>query len=1547
MLFVAGLLLAATPVARSTTTTYSFNAHVVADTADGATAVQGGDIDGDGDTDIVASSFNDDTIAWYENDGSETFTKRTISTTADGARSVHVVDVDGDGDLDVISGSELDDTVAWYENDGSGGFTTHDISLTANAVWWVTAADMDGDGDIDVLAAIVSGDTIYWYENDGSENFTERIVSDDSTDPRSIQAVDLDGDGDLDVVAAGSPSSVTGTDLRLHTVTWYENDGSESFTKRTVASSVIGAWAAYTADVDGDGDLDIAVASRISSSLRWYKNNGYESFTERSITSSTDDLRSVYAADVDGDGDQDLLTAGRRFDAVTWWVNDGSGVFARRTITNAADDVRNVHAVDVDGDGDLDVLSAAVASDQVVWYEQQRTVFGATITAISPANLATNIAADVTITATASGALAPGTVSAASFTVDGSQTGRRSGTVSATGSQIQFDLARDFLPGERVTVTATSQLETSGGDRVAPYAWQFQATRSSSGALGSGVFGAATTIANRAATTIANRAATTIANRAATTIANRAATTIANRAATTIANRAATTIANRAATTIANRAATTIANRAATTIANRAATTIANRAATTIANRAATTIANRAATTIANRAATTIANRAATTIANRAATTIANRAATTIANRAATTIANRAATTIANRAATTIANRAATTIANRAVTTSGDTMVSADLDSDGDMDVVFRHGGTTVAWLENDGTGAFTEHSIASLGAFDDDVNGLVVADIDADGDMDVLVATDAGGVVWLKNDGAEGFTAQVLVDVGAVLLRVLDMDGDGDLDLVTGHRTGDSRAFAWYANNGSGAFSEQDRVDTFPGPRYFMEVADLDGDGDLDVLGGQNVWFENDGTHTFTERSYSIPEPSAGFQNDQQAADLDGDGDLDIISSRFVPTAFDAGPSDLSWYENNGSLTFTKRTIAEVSINAIHIADLDGDGDLDFATSDGGVAASGDESFAWYENNGAQTFTKRTIDAAAEPQRVHAADFDGDGDLDLIAGLSSTVALYEQLSIKIAVTGNGTTISDGDTTPDASDHTDFGTVRVSSGLVSRTFTVQNLGGLLLTLGTDAVSLSGTHAADFSVTAQPATTVAAGGSTTFTVQFDPSGTGTRSATVSVANDSDGAPYTFAIQGTGTQPSVQVTATDGNTTVSETGTTDQLSVVLSEAPTANVVLTVTTSDTGEATAGPGTLTFTTANWDQAQTVTVTGVDDNIADGEVGSVLRLAIASDDADYAALGTLNLGISTTDDEALNVSIADASVGEDDGTVVLTVSMTFASPDPVTLFFELADGTATQGNDFDIAPMDGFTIDAGETSKTVTVFIINDDVGEPTETFTASVSNPSAGTVTDGTATITITDDDAPLPVELTAFEAVVDQQAVVLTWQTASETNNAGFHIELQPVPAAANEQPDATPWRDVQFVQGHGTTLQAQRYQTRLDDLDAGTYRVRLRQVDFDATFDYSPEVEVTVELAETFVLSPAYPNPFNPSAQFTLQVREAQHAEVGVYDASGRQVAQLHRGPLSAGMAHVFRLEASGWASGLYVIRVRGERFVSHQTITLIK
>jgi HYDIN/CFA65/VesB-like, Ig-like domain len=126
-------------------------------------------------------------------------------------------------------------------------------------------------------------------------------------------------------------------------------------------------------------------------------------------------------------------------------------------------------------------------------------------------------------------------------------------------------------------------------------------------------------------------------------------------------------------------------------------------------------------------------------------------------------------------------------------------------------------------------------------------------------------------------------------------------------------------------------------------------------------------------------------------------------------------------------------------------------------------------------------------------------------------------------------------VRGNSLSIVDGDSTPSLSDNTDFGSTALDGGTVSRTYTIYNLGGTNLNLtGVPKVSVSGSHAADFSVTLQPSSPVAPGGSTTFTVVFNPSALGIRTAALSIANDDpDENPYNFAIQGTGVENITQL------------------------------------------------------------------------------------------------------------------------------------------------------------------------------------------------------------------------------------------------------------------------------------------------------------------------------------------------------------------------------------------------------------------------------
>ena len=180
-------------------------------------------------------------------------------------------------------------------------------------------------------------------------------------------------------------------------------------------------------------------------------------------------------------------------------------------------------------------------------------------------------------------------------------------------------------------------------------------------------------------------------------------------------------------------------------------------------------------------------------------------------------------------------------------------------------------------------------------------------------------------------------------------------------------------------------------------------------------------------------------------------------------------------------------------------------------------------------------------------IDGGARPTGSNTVDM----------GADEGVVTAAEMDVK----GNNTSITDGDATPSASDSTDFGSVVTVGFTRSVTYTISNTGETSLTLsGTPKVAVSGTHAADFTVTTQPTSPVTGGGSTTFVVSFDPSATGTRSATLTIANsDANEGTYDFAIQGTGVTREIAVKGnntdiTDGSTSASTTNFTNFGTVV---------------------------------------------------------------------------------------------------------------------------------------------------------------------------------------------------------------------------------------------------------------------------------------------------------------------------------------------------------------------------------------------------------
>lgn len=188
-------------------------------------------------------------------------------------------------------------------------------------------------------------------------------------------------------------------------------------------------------------------------------------------------------------------------------------------------------------------------------------------------------------------------------------------------------------------------------------------------------------------------------------------------------------------------------------------------------------------------------------------------------------------------------------------------------------------------------------------------------------------------------------------------------------------------------------------------------------------------------------------------------------------------------------------------------------------------------------------------------------------------------------------------------------------------------------------------------------------------------------------------------------------------------------------------------------------------------------------------------------------------------------------------------------------------------------------------------------------------------------------------------LPVALAGFSAErLGARAVALTWQTHGETDNAGFRVEY----ARGGEA-----WQAAGFVEGQGTTPQHHAYRYVLDQLVPGIYRFRLKQIDVDGTFAYSPVVETVLELPGEYLFEPAFPNPFNPVTHLRFAVAERQPLTLALYDLAGRQVQVLYTGTPVAGALETVRLDASQLPSGTYVVRLTGRDFTATQMITLMK
>lgn len=376
------------------------------------------DVDGDGWLDVVGAKrgTGDDGVRWWENPGDSGggWSEHSVSGVYfDEARGVDAGDLDRDGDLDVVAGAYLSGAVSWFLNDGGDGtaWVAHDVPFPLAGVYSVQAVDMDSDGRLDLVTGTrndsAEADIVVWRQ--GASGWTPVAVDTDFDGATTLRLVDVNRDGALDILSYA---------IYSERIAWFENAGPTTYLEHPIASGQGNHLDA--ADLDCDGDLDVVAVAFYTDHLTWWENTAGDGsvWVERAIPTPRV-FQSVRAGDVDQDGDSDLvaghagspgslwvltndLCAGGGFTAnelgdmymndvelgdfnldgstdlavvsfpnntVAVWLSTGApGVFERHDVTTTHDGGQDLVAADLDLDGDLDLASAAYYLGELRWW---------------------------------------------------------------------------------------------------------------------------------------------------------------------------------------------------------------------------------------------------------------------------------------------------------------------------------------------------------------------------------------------------------------------------------------------------------------------------------------------------------------------------------------------------------------------------------------------------------------------------------------------------------------------------------------------------------------------------------------------------------------------------------------------------------------------------------------------------------------------------------------------------------------------------------------------------------------------------------------------------------------------------------------------------------------------------------------------------------------------------------------------------------------------------------------------------------------------------
>ncbi len=440
-----------------------------------------GDVDNDGDIDVVTANYDGNSVSVLLNQNNGSLAAKVDYSAGSGTNSVSLSDLDRDGYLDIVTTNGSSDNISVLMNNGNATFASAVNYSTGNEPDYAAFGDLDGDGDQDVVIShYLNGteDVVIMKNNGDGTLVKSSTLNLNLTGRYFVFLNDLDNDGDLDLIRSsqGNNKFEVWINLGDATFVWSTYSGYTASNLRSIG----------VADLDGDGYSDIIAPNYTAPNINVYKNNKSGYFGSPTGYTVGSGPYQIAVADLNADGDMDVLTPNYNGNNFSLLLNNGDGTFAAHKVFSTGANPDFITVADMNGDGFSDVIVSNHSDNTVSIFKG--ITYRPTISLISPAQNALEIAANSDIEITFGAPIDESTANATTIKVYGSLKGAYSSTFSyQSGSKkLTINPNENFAVGENITVILTTDIKNAGDLSLAnSFTWSFRVKSQPAGSFSS------------------------------------------------------------------------------------------------------------------------------------------------------------------------------------------------------------------------------------------------------------------------------------------------------------------------------------------------------------------------------------------------------------------------------------------------------------------------------------------------------------------------------------------------------------------------------------------------------------------------------------------------------------------------------------------------------------------------------------------------------------------------------------------------------------------------------------------------------------------------------------------------------------------------------------------------------------------------------------------------------------------------------------------------------------------------------------------------------